>query len=51
MEEADYIFKIIVIGNSGVGKSSIVYRFINGEGKLKKFKENRAKEAKLHNRS
>jgi GTPase SAR1 family protein len=29
--EFDYIFKYIVIGNSGVGKSCIVNRFIQDE--------------------
>ena len=29
--EFDYIFKYIVIGNSGVGKSCIVNRFISDE--------------------
>lgn len=28
---SDYLFKIIVVGNSGVGKSSLLFRFIDGE--------------------
>jgi GTPase SAR1 family protein len=33
MEEVDYVFKLIVIGNSSVGKSSIVHRFIKDESR------------------
>lgn len=34
MNNTDYVLKLIVVGNSGVGKSSFVYYFINGKGKL-----------------
>lgn len=33
MEEADSAFKIIVIGDSGVGKSTVVYKFVHGDRK------------------
>lgn len=32
MEETDSIFKIIIIGDSGVGKSTLVHKFIHGDG-------------------
>ena len=28
-QEYDYIFKLLLIGNSGVGKSSILFRFVD----------------------
>ena len=33
MEQGDYIFKVIIIGDSGSGKSSFIYYFLNGEYK------------------
>lgn len=35
MSDYDYLFKFILIGNSGVGKSCILYQFIEN-----KFQEN-----------
>jgi len=29
--EIDYVLKLIVIGDSGTGKSSLIYRFLHGE--------------------
>lgn len=33
MDQGDYIFKIIIIGDSGSGKSSFIYHFLNAEEK------------------
>lgn len=33
MDKVDHVFKLIVVGESSVGKSSIVYRFIKDESK------------------
>lgn len=32
MDQGDYIFKIIIIGDSGTGKSSFIYYFLNAQG-------------------
>lgn len=34
MDEADSAFKIIVIGDSGVGKSTVVYKFVHGDRRI-----------------
>jgi len=33
MDQGDYIFKVIIIGDSGTGKSSFIYYFLNAEEK------------------
>jgi len=36
MDTGDYIFKVIIIGDSGTGKSSFIYYFLNAQVRQKK---------------